>query len=239
MRVYIINFRRINLRAAQSRLHAAVCPVAIFGRCCHMISITRHAVTNHLSINARATGLGVFNDENARLAAALSVRIDRARRDDPDATYRDLIARVLDYRAWHEMSVLVHRPGETPRQLARHPRLSEGEKKVVSYLPLFAAVAASCDALAERAPSAPRFLLLDDAFAKVSEDNHASLFGLLVDLDLDFIVTSERLWGTHASIPELSICEVVRDATMNTILLERAHWNGGAMKRSADRPGKL
>lgn len=170
-------------------------------------------------------------DEDSTLAAALSLRIDSARREDPEATYRDLIARVLDYRTWHEMSILVHRPGESPRQLARHPRLSEGEKKVVSYLPLFAAVAASCDALAERAPAAPRFLLLDDAFAKVSEDNHGPLFGLLVDLDLDFIATSERLWGTHASVPELSICEVVRDAEMSTILLEHARWNGKSVER--------
>ena len=169
-------------------------------------------------------------EENAQLATVLSGRIDAARRDDPEATYRDLIARVLDYRQWYEMTVLVLRPGDTPRPLARDPKLSEGEKKVVSYLPLFAAVAASCDALAEYSPSAPRFLLLDDAFAKVSEDNHGPLFGLLVELDLDFIATSERLWGTHASVPELSICEVVRDAQMNTILLEHAHWNGRSLE---------
>ena len=174
-------------------------------------------------------------DEDAALATALSSRIDAARRDDPEATYRDLIARVLDYRTWHEMSILVHRPGESPKQLARHPRLSEGEKKVVSYLPLFAAVAASCDALAERSPTAPRFLLLDDAFAKVSEDNHGALFGLLVELDLDFIATSERLWGTHTSVPELSICEVVRDAEMSTIVLEHARWNGRSIERDDER----
>jgi uncharacterized protein (TIGR02680 family) len=171
-------------------------------------------------------------EENAQLATVLSARIDAARRDDPEATYRDLIAQVLDYRLWYEMTVLVHRPGESPRLLARHPKLSEGEKKVVSYLPLFAAVAASCDALAEQSASAPRFLLLDDAFAKVSEDNHGPLFGLLVELDLDFIATSERLWGTHASVPELSICEVVRDAQMNTIMLEHARWNGRSLERS-------
>lgn len=170
-------------------------------------------------------------EEDSKLAASLSSRIDDARRDEPDATYRDLIARVLDYRTWHEMSILVHRPGASPRQLARHPNLSEGEKKVVSYLPLFAAVAASCDAVAEREPTAPRFLLLDDAFAKVSEDNHGPLFGLLVELDLDFIATSERLWGTHASVPELSICEVIRDAEMSTIVLEHARWNGRSLER--------
>jgi len=165
-------------------------------------------------------------EEDATLAAALSTRLDDARRADPEAPYRQLIGDVLDYRQWHEMAVLLERPGRKPERLSRRTALSEGEKKVVSYLPLFAAVAASCDALAEAEPSAPRFVLLDDAFAKVSEDNHPKLFGLLVDLDLDFIATSERLWGTYATVPELAITEVVRDARSGVILLEHARWDG-------------
>ncbi|MBK5222216.1 MAG: hypothetical protein JJE52_04940 [Acidimicrobiia bacterium] len=165
-------------------------------------------------------------DEDATLIAALSERIATARLDDPEQPYRELIAGVLDYRMWHEMSLVLRRPGRNDEKLTRRTALSEGEKKMVSYLPLFAAVAASCDALAERTPSAPRFLLLDDAFAKVSEDNHAKLFGLLVDLDLDFIATSERLWGTHSTVPELAITEVIRDADLGAIVLEHSHWDG-------------
>ena len=165
-------------------------------------------------------------EEDATLSAALSARLDEARRAEPDAPYRDLIASVFDYRRWHDMNVLIERPGRSPERLSRKTALSEGEKKVVSYLPLFAAVAASCDALAEIAPSAPRFVLLDDAFAKVSEDNHPKLFGLLVELELDFIATSERLWGTYSTVPELAITEVVRDAGSGVILLEHARWDG-------------
>ena len=69
-------------------------------------------------------------------------------------------------------------------------------------------------------------MLLDDAFAKVSEDNHPKLFGLLVELELDFIATSERLWGTYSTVPELAITEVVRDAGSGVILLEHARWDG-------------
>ena len=101
---------------------------------------------------------------------------------------------------------------------------------MVSYLPLFAAVAASCDAFAEQAPDSPRFVLLDDAFAKVSEDNHPKLFGLLVELDLDFIATSERLWGTYATVPKLAITEVIRDAALGVIVLEHAEWDGHARR---------
>jgi uncharacterized protein (TIGR02680 family) len=165
-------------------------------------------------------------DENTELLAALSTRIANARAEDPEAPYRQLIASVLDYREWHRMQIILRRPGREDERLTRRTALSEGEKKVVSYLPLFAAVAASCDALAEIAPNAPRFVLLDDAFAKVSEDNHPKLFGLLVELDLDFIATSERLWGTYAAVPQLAITEVIRDAGLGVIVLEHALWDG-------------
>ena len=165
-------------------------------------------------------------DEDHQLAQALAARIADARRDDPEAPYRELIARVLDYRAWHRMALFLRRPGRADERITRRTALSEGEKKMVSYLPLFAAVAASCDALAESEPAAPRFVLLDDAFAKVSEDNHAKLFGLLVELDLDFIATSERLWGTHATVPELAITEVLRDPDLRVIVLEHSRWDG-------------
>lgn len=165
-------------------------------------------------------------EQDGALRDALSSRLDQARRDEPDAPFRELIAQVLDYRSWHEITVLLRRPGRADERLTRRTALSEGEKKIVSYLPLFAAVAASCDSLAETAPGIPRFLLLDDAFAKVSEDNHPKLFGLLVELDLDFIATSERLWGTHRTVPELAITEVIRDAALGVIVLEHSRWDG-------------
>ena len=174
-------------------------------------------------------------EEETELRRALSDLLDDARARYPDLPYRRLIADTLDYKKWHEMSVMVRRSGAGETKLGRRTPLSEGEKKLVTYLPLFAAVAASYDALAEqnRVPEhAPagiaRFILLDDAFAKVSADNHPALFGLLVDLDLDFVATSERLWGTHRTVPELAITEVVRDAVLGVILLEHYRWHGVA-----------
>lgn len=170
-------------------------------------------------------------DEDARLRALISSALDYSRREQPDTSYSDLVGRILDYRSWYEMILILKRPGRTDERLSRRTPLSEGEKKIVSYLPLFAAVAASCDSLADVAPDAPRFLLLDDAFAKVSEDNHPKLFGLLVELDLDFIATSERLWGTYATVPELAITEVVRDASLGVVVLEHSRWDGNKTAR--------
>ncbi|MDA8045667.1 MAG: TIGR02680 family protein [Actinomycetota bacterium] len=169
------------------------------------------------------------SEEDVRLRAIVSAQLDLARRENPDAAYTDLVGHILDYREWHEIILLLRRPGRPDERLTRRTALSEGEKKIVSYLPLFAAVAASCDSLAESAPDTPRFLLLDDAFAKVSEDNHPKLFGLLVELDLDFIATSERLWGTHNTVPELAITEVVRDATLGVIVLEHSRWDSSTL----------
>ena len=176
-------------------------------------------------------------EEEIELRRALSVRLDEARAQESDAAYRQLIAETLDYKTWYEMSVMVRRSGSRETKLSRRTPLSEGEKKLVTYLPLFAAVAASYDALAEQnslpdgsSPGIARFVLLDDAFAKVSEDNHPALFGLLVELDLDFVATSERLWGVHPEVPDLAITEVVRDARLGVILLDHYRWQGSALE---------
>ncbi len=179
-----------------------------------------------------------LEEDEHELRSLLSARLDEARTLEPDVPYRQLIAGTLDYKQWHELAVMVRRSGGSETRLSRRTPLSEGEKKIVTYLSLFAAVAASHDALVAQQtgperdrPGIARFVLLDDAFAKVSEDNHAALFGLLVDLDLDLIATSERLWGTHACVPQLAITEVIRDAELKAILLEHYHWDGATLAR--------
>ncbi|MGE3287369.1 MAG: TIGR02680 family protein [Pseudonocardia sp.] len=166
------------------------------------------------------------DEEDTAVRTAVSSLVEDARAADPEASYRDVIARVLDYRSWHELKVYLRRPGRPDELLSRRSRLSEGEKKLVTYLPMAAAASASATAHDPHGVGAPRLILLDDAFAKVSEDNHERLFGLLVGLDLDFVVTSERLFGTHASVPELAITEVLRDADLRTIALVHYHWDG-------------
>lgn len=165
-------------------------------------------------------------EEDAAVRTAVAGLVEEARADDPDASYRDVIGGVLDYRSWHELRIYLRRPGRSDELLSRRTRLSEGEKKLVTYLPMAAAAAASAAAHDPQGVGAPRLILLDDAFAKVSEDNHGRLFGLLVSLDLDFVVTSERLFGTHASVPELAITEVLRDPDLRTIALVHYHWDG-------------
>src|SRR5674476_1189585 len=67
-------------------------------------------------------------------------------------------------------STTVPRPDWT--ELHRKSALSQGEQKVLCYLPLFSAAAAHLTSVAGAAPFAPRFVLLDDAFPKIDARTH-------------------------------------------------------------------
>ena len=112
------------------------------------------------------------------------------------------------------------------RVLSHRTALSQGEQRVVSYLVLFATAASHFTSIAAAAPVAPRLILLDDAFAKVDEPTHERLLGLLVDLDLDFIITSERLWGCFATVPRLHIYECLRDPHVRGVAAIHFTWDG-------------
>jgi hypothetical protein len=49
---------------------------------------------------------------------------------------------------------------------------------------------------------------------------------LLVQLDLDFVITSERLWGCHDTVPSLAIYEALRDPTQRGIAQYESRWDG-------------
>ena len=97
---------------------------------------------------------------------------------------------------------------------------------MLSYLALFGAAAAHFEAIARDTPQAPRVLLLDDAFAKVDEPTHGQLLGLLVDLGLDFVLTSERMWGCFPTVPSLEIYEAIRDPSTPGVALMHFRWDG-------------
>jgi uncharacterized protein YPO0396 len=166
--------------------------------------------------------------ERRELRDALHRLIEASRADAPEDSYTEHLTRALDYRRWFAFRIRYTRPetAGTWHDLHRRSPLSQGEQKVVCYLPLFAAAAAHFSSLAGAAPHSPRFVLLDDAFPKIDVRTHPLLFGLLVQLDLDFVVTSERLWGDHATVPSLAIYEALRDPNERGIAQYRHTWDG-------------
>lgn len=169
-------------------------------------------------------------DERAQLRNALGGLLEVQRSAEPEEGYAEHLARALDYRRWSAFAVRLSRPGMVGwSTLTRRTPLSQGEQKVVCYLPLFAAAAAHFTSVAGAAPYAPRLILLDDAFPKIDVRTHPLLFGLLVDLDLDFVLTSERLWGDHATVPSLAVYEALRAPGERGIAQYRYVWDGNTL----------
>ncbi|WP_405879407.1 TIGR02680 family protein [Streptomyces sp. NBC_01136] len=167
-------------------------------------------------------------EQSEQLRDVLQRRIEDARRADPGAGYAAHLRAALDYRDWFTFTPWVVNdaaPGSR-RKLSGRTGLSQGEQRVLSYLVLFAAAAAHFTSLAETAPHAPRLILLDDAFAKVDEPTHARLGRILVDLDLDFVLTSERLIGNWPDVPSLHIYECLRDPHVRGVATLHYLWNG-------------
>jgi len=171
-----------------------------------------------------------LRDEAAdeQLRDSLLALIEAERSADPTTGYEHHLRAALDYRSWHRFTIKVTdvaHPGSA-RTLSSRLGLSQGEQRVLSYLALFAAAAAHFEAIGREAPAAPRLLLLDDAFAKVDEPTHGHLLGLLVQLGLDFVLTSERMWGCFPSVPSLEIYEAVRDPAHPGVALVHFRWDG-------------
>ena len=167
-------------------------------------------------------------EERTTLRDSLHRLIEVSRTERPELSYGEHLGLALDYREWFSFRIQYTRPESDGSWLELHRRspLSQGEQKVLCYLPLFAAAAAHFTSLAGAAPHAPRLVLLDDAFPKIDVRTHPLLFGLLVDLDLDFVITSERLWGDHDTVPALSIYEALRDPSERGIAQFEYRWDG-------------
>jgi uncharacterized protein YPO0396 len=171
-------------------------------------------------------------EERSTLRDALHRLIEMSRAEHPELSYGEHLSAALDYREWSAFKIRYTRPETEGRWLDLHKRsaLSQGEQKVLCYLPLFAAAAAHFESLAGAAPHAPRLVLLDDAFPKIDVRTHPLLFGLLVQLDLDFVITSERLWGDHETVPSLAIYEALRDPSQRGIAQYEYRWDGRQLR---------
>jgi uncharacterized protein (TIGR02680 family) len=156
-------------------------------------------------------------------------RVDRARKlmdgADNTETFHQIIKDILDYRKWFEFRLYFRKEGETRRELTNHAfdKLSGGEKAMAMYIPLFSAVYARYESAAQ---DAPRVVSLDEAFAGVDDTNIKDMFRLMEDLKFNFIINSQVLWGDYDTVPELSICELVRPKNANFVTVIRYIWDG-------------
>jgi DNA repair exonuclease SbcCD ATPase subunit len=163
--------------------------------------------------------------QNAELTDLLRDRVEQYYTADPSSGYATHLAAALDYRQWHEVTVTILGPEQgQQRRLSRRAKLSQGETRFVSYVTLFAAADGYLTSLGDDG-RALRLILLDDAFAKVDDGTVAELMGLLVSLDLDFVMTGHALWGCFPEVPRLDIYEV-RRSDGSSAVTTHVHWDG-------------
>jgi len=155
-------------------------------------------------------------------------RIDLAKEEakQEQGTLRRYINQMLDYRSWFEFR-LDYRKGERTNYIeltdSRFNVLSGGEKAMAMYIPLFAA---AYSRYSDADEEAPKIISLDEAFAGVDDSNMRDMFELLTDMDFDYIMTSQVLWGCYDTVPSLAIYEIHRTIDTNMITLLHYRWNG-------------
>ena len=145
---------------------------------------------------------------------------------EEQGSLRKYINEMLDYRTWFTFR-LDFRKGEQSnyRELtnSRFNVLSGGEKAMAMYIPLFAAANSR---YSKAGADAPKILALDEAFAGVDDSNMRDMFELLTDMDFDYIMTSQVLWGCYDTVPGLAIYEIHRPKDIDMVTLIHYRWNG-------------
>lgn len=176
-------------------------------------------------------------EELEQLSLHFQTKVQEARRimDDTGSSrsFHGIMKEVLDYRKWFEFQLFYQKTGENRRELTNNAffTFSGGEKAMSMYVPLFSAVVAKYDGA--RA-DAPRLVSLDEAFAGVDEQNISDMFRLMVDMEFEFIINSQILWGDCDTVPELAIYQLLRKENAKFVTALPYIWNGKVKRLAVD-----
>ena len=77
-------------------------------------------------------------------------------------------------------------------------------------------------------------MLLDEAFERLDDPTIARMLGLLVDLDMDWIITWPSGWGVSEKIPRMHIYDVLRPKSGRGVACTHTTWDGAALAQSDD-----
>ncbi|MHB1533355.1 MAG: SbcC/MukB-like Walker B domain-containing protein, partial [Acidimicrobiales bacterium] len=108
---------------------------------------------------------------------------------------------------------------------------SSGEQAKLAHLPLFAATAAY---YSSARADAPHLLMLDEAFAGIDDAQRGDCMGMLVDLELDMVLTNFSEWGCHREIPSVATYHLERTPGRLGVTALRFLWDGNV--RAEDDP---
>jgi len=157
--------------------------------------------------------------------------------NSPKSSY-EILKEVLDYRNWHEFTMHVTENATGATTLLTKRKLnsfSGGEKAMAMYVPLFSALYARFQNASE---SSLMIVSMDEAFSVVDDENIAKLFGTLEDLNLNYLLASQKLSGTYDTVKKLSIVYIENmtgrknlSASDAFVTLIRYLWDGIERKR--------
>lgn len=146
--------------------------------------------------------------------------------EEEQGAFRDYMYALLDYRTWFEFILCYRKNEKAPYKELKDSKfnvLSGGEKAMSMYIPLLAAMYSR---YSDANSDAPKIISLDEAFAGVDEINIRDMFLLLTDMDFDYMMTSQVLWGCYDSVPNLAIYDIHRPKDSNVVTLFHYRWNG-------------
>lgn len=153
------------------------------------------------------------------------IALEEEKYDELEKNYIEIIRDVLDYRKWFQFKLFYRRNNGDKKELTdkEFSKFSGGEKAIAMYIPLFAGINAKFNSAKK---DAPRVVALDEAFAGVDDLNIEDSFRILEELNLDYILTSQILWGDYSTIKSLSICELHHLSGTDVVSVLRYKWDG-------------
>jgi uncharacterized protein (TIGR02680 family) len=162
--------------------------------------------------------------ERGAVGEFLHQQIKAVRTAKDTGTWQEHLAEAFDYRKWHHFGVERKQDGVWKRLTRRtHGTGSGGEKAIALTLPQLAAAAAHYRSADK---TAPRLILLDEAFVGVDKNMRAKCMDLLRVFDLDVVMTSENEWGCYPTVPAISIYQLSAREGVDAVYAAHWVWNG-------------
>ncbi|GAA1072194.1 TIGR02680 family protein [Nocardiopsis metallicus] len=173
----------------------------------------------------RHDGSGLGPRGLGELRAVLREMIRDYHARHPRASHKQVLAAVLDYRDWYRFELRLAEPGKDEATLTKnkHEQMSGGEKSAAIHLPLFAAANAL---YSSAAPTCPRVVALDEAFAGIDDRYKPELMGLTVTFDLDMFMTGHDLWVHYDTVPMAAHYDMHHDKASHTVSALLMLWDG-------------
>ncbi|MDA0167351.1 hypothetical protein OM076_44235, partial [Solirubrobacter ginsenosidimutans] len=172
-------------------------------------------------------------DQRETLMDFFRQRLAEARAGEEQATLVEHLQFTLDYRQWFRFRIFQIKDGDRTELTRRaHSRDSGGEKSVTLHLPLLAAYHAL---LTGAARHAPRLVALDEAFAGIDRSGQQQLLEVLDDkFDMDFMLTSEKLWCFEPQVHRLGVYQLRR---FDGAPVAAVHWRWWGDERRKEMVG--